>query len=422
MSRNKSFSLRGRLVAAFLLTMALPNAWAQIPYKNLHTFTKDGAGGAELTGGLVLDAAGNLYGTTAVGGTRDFGTVFKLAQGSDGRWTETVLHSFVGPGDGSFPGSSLVFDQAGNLYGTTAEGGPYNRGTVFELSPGSNGRWTESVIYSFCPIANCSDGADPISSLVFDQSGNLYGTTRQGGSNLYGTVFELKPKPIGAWTETVLYDFCPVKGCADGQQPYAGVIFDQAGNLYGTTTYGGGTQCGGTGCGVVFKLTPNAGGSWTESVLYSFCSLSGCDDGIFPLDSLVFDQAGNLYGTAELGGTDNDGLVFELSPSSVGAWTGKVLHTFKGTDGGAPYANLIFDTAGNLYGTTFEGGSGGGGVVFALKPKSSGAWEYIILHNFFDNPGAILFAPVVMDSAGNLYGTSYGDSNNTFGSVYEISP
>ncbi len=157
-------------------------------------------------------------------------------------------------------------------------------------------------------------------------------------------------------------------------------------------------------------------------MLHAFCADQGCPDGLYPLDTLTLDQAGNIYGTAEMGGTYQSGVVFELSPGTGGSWSESILHDFNGTDGDAPYAGVIFDQSGNLYGTTFEGGGGGGGVVYELTPNSNGGWNSVVLHNFFDNPGAIVWSGVVMDSAGNLYGTTYGDSNNTFGSVYEITP
>lgn len=404
--------------------IATPNTLAQIGFANLHTFTHDGAGGSEPTAALILDQAGNLYGTAEAGGSHQLGTVFKLTPGADGKWTETVLFNFTGAETGSTPAAALIFDQAGNLYGTTYNGGLKNGGTAFELSPGADGKWTETLLHTF---AGGKDGANPSASLIFDGAGNLYGTTFHGGSSTCsggcGTVFELSPTSGRAWKESVLYRFCPEKGCSDGSTPYSAVIFDSAGNLYGTTGYGGNVKCGaGMGCGVVYELTPNSSASWTESVLYSFCAKDDCRDGAYPLDSLIFDEAGNLYGTAEQGGTVGGGTVFELSPGSNGSWTEKVLHSFNGTDGDAPYAGLIFDKAGNLYGTTFEGGSGGGGVVYALTPNSNGGWDDVNLHNFYDNPGAIVWSGVVLDSAGNLYGTTYGDSNSTFGSVYEVTP
>jgi uncharacterized repeat protein (TIGR03803 family) len=425
MTKRNNWKLAGlMLLCAATLVMA-PAVTAQITYSNLHTFVRDGVGGSEPIAALVLDGDGNLYGTTDSGGSHQLGTVFKLTPGVDGKWTETVLFNFAGAKTGSNPVGQLIFDQAGNLYGTTSSGGSNNFGTVFELSPGTNGKWTEKLLHNF---AGGTDGLEPNAGVIFDGAGNLYGTTFRGGGSTNcwegcGTVFELSPTAGAPWTETVLYRFCPEKGCSDGETPYASVILDSAGNLYGTTGWGGNAACGsGMGCGVVFELSPNGSGGWTQSVIHTFCTISNCPDGANPLDSLIFDQAGNLYGTAEQGGTVGGGIVFELSPGSGGSWTGKVLHNFRGTDGDAPYANLIFDSTGNLFGTTFEGGAGGGGVVYELSPNSKGGWNEITLHNFYDNPGAILWSGVIMDSAGNLYGTTYGDSNNTFGSVYKITP
>jgi uncharacterized repeat protein (TIGR03803 family) len=416
------------LVGVLLLSVAAlflsPAAVAQISFYNLHSFVKDGVGGSQPFGGVVLDAAGNLYGTTLSGGSHQMGTVFKLAPGAGGHWTETVLYNFAGAKTGSAPVAGLIFDQAGNLYGTTSGGGSKNSGTVFELSPDADGKWTETLLHNF---AGGSDGSDPLTNLIFDQAGNLYGTTFAGGStncgNGCGTVFELSPTTGRAWTEKVLYRFCPDTGCSDGESPYGTVAFDSKGNLYGTTNAGGVAGCGaGRGCGLVYELSPNGSGGWTQSVLHAFCADEGCPDGAYAFDTLTLDTAGNIYGTTAMGGKDQDGVVFKLSPGSGGTWSESILHEFNKTDGDAPYAGVIFDSSGNLYGTTFEGGGGGGGVVYKLTPNPTGLWNAFTLHNFFDNPGAIVWSGVVLDSAGNLYGTTYGDSNKTFGSVYKITP
>jgi uncharacterized repeat protein (TIGR03803 family) len=229
-----------------------------------------------------------------------------------GGWSEKVLHSFNDT-DGAYSSAGLIFDKNGNLYGTTLEGGDYGCsasgcGTVFELTPTAGGGWTETVLLNF----NGSDGSGPQAGLIFDAAGNLYGTTVGGGTNCppfgCGTVFELTPTAGGGWTEKVLHSF---GNGTDGANPFAGLIFDAAGNLYGTT-YGGGTyRCGASGCGTAFELTPAAGGSWTETVLYSF---SRGNDGFEPEAGLIFDSAGNLYGTTAVGGTYDGGTVFELTP------------------------------------------------------------------------------------------------------------
>ena len=324
--------------------------------------------------GLIFDAAGNLYGTTSEGGTGCYpvgcGAVFQLTPTGGGGWTEAVLHSFNHT-DGEEPWG-LIFDTAGNLYGTTDTGGGsgcnnVGCGTLFELTPDGSGGWTATVLYYFCSQTNCPDGAWPNAGLIIDAAGNLYGTTSAGGTgcNPYGcgTVFKLSPTEGGGWTETVLHRF---GGGTDGLGPSAVVIFDAAGNLYGTTE-GGGAYNNGT----AFELTPTAGAGWSTKILHSFGSGT---DGAAPYSGLIFDAAGNLYGTTENGGTSDSchggcGTVFELTPTTGGGWTETVLHSFgSGTDGVEPYSGLIFDAAGNLYGTTPTGGAYGYGTVFELTP------------------------------------------------------
>jgi uncharacterized repeat protein (TIGR03803 family) len=261
--------------------------------------------------GLVLDQQENLYGTTQYGGAYGGGVVFKVTP--EGK--ETVLYSFCAQGppctDGANPLARLVFDQEGSLFGTTYRGGDpsgcggYGCGVVFKLTPEGK----ETVLHSFCTQANCPDGAQPSAGLVSDRKGNLYGTTSGGGAYQSGVVFKLTPKR----KETVLYGFCAQSNCADGALPLAGPVFDQRGNLYGTTPYGGAH-----GAGVVFKLTPKG----KETVLYSLCEQGGCTDGYQPFAGVVFDQKGNLYGTTQYGGFSNYpydcykgcGVVFKLTP------------------------------------------------------------------------------------------------------------
>jgi uncharacterized repeat protein (TIGR03803 family) len=262
-----------------------------------------------------------------------------------------VVHSSPG---GYSPAAGLIFDAAGNLYGTTQRGGFIDQGTAFELTPTGGGGWTGGMQYSF----NDTDGQWPYAGLILDAAGNVYGTTNLGGNCNEGTAFELTPE-FNGWQETVLYNFCGIHGAGPG---FGSLIFDAGGNLYGTTT-GGGTYGGGT----VFELTPTAGGGWTEQPLYNFSVDTG--DGWYPLAGLIFDAAGNLYGTTQQGGTNDVGTVFELTPTAGGGWTETVLHSFgNGTDGQNPYAGLIFDAAGNLYGTTWGGGFEYQGTAFELTP------------------------------------------------------
>jgi uncharacterized repeat protein (TIGR03803 family) len=415
------------LATVLIVTLVYaPNAWAGAKFKTLYKF-KGGKDGDSPDAGLIFDQAGNLYGTTQSGGADGAGTVFQLTPNQNGGWTESVLYSFcslANCADGGYPTAGLIFDRAGNLYGTTTDGGAHgaqtDNGTVFQLTPNQNGGWTEHVLYSFCSRTNCADGKDPTAGLTFDQAGNLYGTTYGGGAHTdNGTVFQLTPNQNGGWTEHVLHSFCSRTNCADGWYPSAGLIFDQAGNLYGTTLAGGAQTYG-----TVFQLTPNQNGGWTEHVLYSFCSRTNCADGTLPYAGLIFDQVGNLYGTTYTG--PSGGTVFQLTPNQSGGWTEHVLHSFCSrtncADGEFPFAGLILDRAGNLYGTTVAGGTQNFGTVFQLTPNQNGGWTEHVLHAFLDKPGAQPFAGLILDEAGNLYGTSAGDFEMTFGSVFEITP
>jgi uncharacterized repeat protein (TIGR03803 family) len=322
--------------------------------------------------GVLLDASGNLYGTTEFGGKvtktcggvqgGGCGTVFKVDKNGHG----TVLYRFKGTPDGYFPGALLVKDPAGNLYGTTSMGGVYGLGTVFKL--GTNDK--ETVLHSFSgPPDGGGDGAFSDDGVIRDELGNLYGVTFEGGAYGAGVVYKID----STGKETLLYSFA---GGSGGANPDSVLLFDSKGNLYGTTENGGNSECGGTGCGVVFQLSPQSDGSWAETALYAFCSLSGCADGEGPIGPLVRDSSGNLYGETFLGGTyrncngDACGVVFKLDT------TGKetVLHSFTGgADGAFPSGGLIIDTSGNLYGVTQEGGakcftSYTCGVVFKITP------------------------------------------------------
>jgi uncharacterized repeat protein (TIGR03803 family) len=375
--------------------------------------------GANPQANLVADSAGNLYGTTLNGGRYGFGTVFELTPDKNGKWTQTVLHSFTGGSDGAHPVAGLIFDDTGSLYGTTINGGivtqscPYGNGcgVVFELTPGPHGTWTEMVLYSFKPS---NDGESPSASLIFNSAGHLFGTTQFAGNFKAGTVFELTRGSNGVWTETILYVF---SGGADGANPMASLILDSTGNLYGTTQYGGNLNCdlNGVGCGTVFKLTPHNNRTWSETVLYTFNSVGDA----YPLSSLVFDSAGNLYGTT--GGQGyvcggGCGTVFRLAPHSNGVWTETIIHTFAGgSDGAGPAAGLVLDGAGNLYGTTQYGGSWAScsancGTVFELRP-SKGSWTETVIHRFGrpvhgQDDGNYPAASLFLSPAGKLFGTA----------------
>ncbi len=322
--------------------------------KVLYSFTNSGGDGDGPLGGLIMDSSGNLYGTTEGGGTSGNGTVFELIN-SSGTYSEKVLYSFAISPDGSAPYGSLIMDSSGNLYGATWAGGGYNRGTVFELI-NSSGSYSEKVLYSF--KTSDGDGENPAAGLIMDSLGNLYGTTYQGGSYGYGTVFELT-NSSGTYTEKVLYSFTNSGG--NGSNPLGGVILDSSGNLYGTTYHGGAS-----GNGTVFELI-NASGTYSEKVLYSFKT---SPDGSGPYyEDLMMDSSGNLYGTTISGGSDEYGTVFELVNSS-GAYGEKVLYSFtnSGGNGDGPLGGVIMDSSGNLYGNTLWGGSYGDGSVFGVSP------------------------------------------------------
>jgi len=340
-------------------------------------------------GGLTIGPDGGLYGTTdgggnpnagcSVNGIRGCGTVFELLPQPGGGWTETLLYSFGGGQDAILPQASVIFDAAGNLYGTTSEGGDssFGFGTVFELSPQGGGGWAENILYSFQD--NGADGGYPSSALVFDALGNLYGTTQFGGRDRCddqgcGTVFELSPQSGGGWAETVIHSFR--ENGFDGKYPLAGLIADPEGNLYGTT-FGGGVDRGGT----VFELSPRSGGGWNQTILHAFPGHDPDKGGNVLRGSLIMDGLGNLYGTTYSGGigrcSGGCGVVFELMPQTSGPWSEKVLHAFKnnGSDGQSPYAGLLMDVTGNLFGTTAGGGAvptcsiyNGCGTVFEIVP------------------------------------------------------
>jgi uncharacterized repeat protein (TIGR03803 family) len=327
----------------------------------------------------------------------------------------TVLHEFAG-GNDSCPIGGLIFDSAGNLYGSAYEDllGP---GDIFELSPNSDGTWAGKVLYVFTGGADGSSATN----LVFDTKGNLYATTVYGGAFGWGVVFELSPNLDGTWTQSVLYNFT---GGSDGGHSVGGMIFDAAGNLYGTTYWGGSGGCVNR-CGTVFKIAPNADGTWTESVLYMF---TGHKDGANAQHNLSFDAAGNLYGATLWGdyyqGCENNscGSVFELTPNADGSWTIHVLHTFTGgKDGGGPFGSLVMDAVGNLYGTAAYGGAHGYGGAFKLAPKPTGGWVEAGI-SFNGRPSAVPWGGLTFDSSGNLYGTTFGDGSPSLGSVYEITP
>lgn len=323
--------------------------------------------------------------------------------------TLTVLHNFTGRGDGAFPYAGLTMGKAGTFYGT-ASAGADGHGVVFRISQAGSG-WVLTPLYAF---VGKPDGSVPYGGVIIGPDGSLYGMTFEGGQQNAGTVYRLRPSPTACgsfkcpWEETVLYSFCPQEPCSDGAGPgFGNLVFDQAGNLYGTTTGGGAG-----GQGVVFELTPS-NGSWTESVIYSFPS--SCDSGCLPYGGLIFDQAGNLYGTTGQGGEQNAGVVFELSPSGSG-WTEQTLASVVISPYNLTYGGLAMDGQGNLFGTSGGGFPGG---VFELTP-SNGGWTYNVVQ-FLRSDNAGPYDTPTLDAAGNVYGTSCGEGSDN-GEVFKLTP
>jgi uncharacterized repeat protein (TIGR03803 family) len=425
MTFTRSLLVRGGIFGMLISILLAGSASAAGPSEYLiYSFPRQVEFNA-VAGNLVADGAGNLYGTTYWGGTSGLGAVIELLRPvpPNTKWTIATLYSFTGIKDGQFPQGGMIFDKAGNLYGTTTQNGETSDGgTVFKLTAPATegGEWIESVLYNF--QGGISDGATPRAGVVFDSSGNLYGTTASGGvqsargAPRAGTVFQLTPPatPGGAWTETVIHFF---KRVLEGGMPVSTPILDAKGNLYGTTSYGG--ENGG---GAAWRLTPPSGsGAWTYRQL---CALPGQQYVDQPTSSLTLRGNGVLYGTDSSGGQYGLGMVYQLVPPSVagGAWTENILHSFAGgiNDGALPEAAVIFDAAGNLYSTTSLGGSGlpqvdcslssGCGTVFKLTPPSTagGSWTETILHGFpsNENDGFAVLGGVVLGKNGVLFGVT----------------
>ncbi|MFZ0479352.1 MAG: choice-of-anchor tandem repeat GloVer-containing protein [Terriglobales bacterium] len=362
------------LVVLFVLLIAARPAQAQTE-SILYPFACTNGGGGACTPweGVVLDKGGNVYGTTTEGGTSALGVIFKVTPSG----AFSTLYNFCSASecaDGGWPIYGLVIDKEGNLYGATVYGGAFANGTVFKVTPSG----TETVLYNFTSSYSIYY-AQP--NLALDSKGNLYGVTPDTFS-----IFKLTP----SGTYSTLYTFCSAPNCADGNEPLGGVILDKLDNLYGTTKFGGAN-----GLGIVFKLTP----SGTETVLHSF-DANG-EDGFYPEAGVILDSKDNIYGTTTLGGKIGVGSVFEVTASG----TETILYSFAaGADGFSPYASLVFDKKHNLYGTTAYGGSYGSGTVFEVTPKG----VETVLHSFERNgtDGYFPATGLAINAAGDLYGTT----------------
>jgi len=340
--------------------------------------------------------------------------------------------------DGAMPDSPLLADAGGNLFGTAYSGGTGNCGTetcgtIFEMTPRRPGGYRFSVLHDFCSEFNCGDGVLPLAGVIMDVNGNLYGTATNGGLNGGGTAFELVRHKNGTNRFKLLYPFCVRRpNCDDGAAPeFDGLSYQGAavGALYdGTSPLYGTAQSGGAG-GVVYALNPPTADSkkWSESVLYSFCSQSNCTDGVLPQHGLFVDAAGNLYGTTSSGGAYGQGVIFELSQSG-GSWSETVLYSFcpgggSCTDGTYPSSPLMMDSSGNLYGTTANGGNGGNGVLFRLVPNGTNS-TYAVLYTFCSvagcADGAVPSGKLLLDGSGDILGSTIIGGTDGSGVIYDF--
>ena len=391
--------------ATILLVTA---AWAASTTKVIYSFA-GGSDGEYLDTELVHDSAGNLYGTSVQGGAHSSGTVFQVTPAG----LHTVLYSFTGGADGGEPYKGVTLDAAGNLYGTAVTGGggacEGGCGVVFKLT-NSGGTWNQTVIHTF----SGNDGSGPGSPVAFDKQGNLYGTTPTGGG-IYnmGVVYRMSPNGTGGWNFRVIHTFT---GGVDGGGGSAGkILIDPAGNLYGVCTVGGAN-----GFGIVYQMSLKQG-KWIFKTLYAF---KDQPDGALPYGSVVADRVGNLYGTTYYAGANDWGTVYKLTRSS-GAWTETVLYSFRGgADGAQPISSLVADGAGNFYGTTSAGGSAacGCGVIFKMTHTTQG-WRESAMYSFPGTPDAgQAYNGMVSDSAGNLYGATVHGGSTDDGAIYEFTP
>lgn len=360
---------------------------------------------------IAVDRAGNLYGTSVLGGEFGGGTVWQLSPVGGG-WVHTVLYSFTGGADGGEPYKGVTLDGAGNLYGTAVTGGSGSCeggcGVTYKLTK-SGDTWTQRVIHAFTGGA---DGSGPGSRVAVDKRGNVYGMTPTGGANGLGVIYLLRPRSSGGYALRVIHTFT---GASDGSSGSAGKLVLRGGRIFGAATTGGNH-----GSGTVFQLTPTQTGEWDFKTLYSF---AGAPDGVFPYGALLFDAAGNIYGTTYYGGTNGLGAVYKLSPTLSGEWDETVIYSFQaGNDGNSSISNLVSDPAGNLYGTTSEGGLGSG-TIFELSPGPNETWIESIPHSFQGSPdGAFPYAGMAGDGSGSFFGATVHGGDTGDGTVYKFIP
>jgi uncharacterized repeat protein (TIGR03803 family) len=410
-----SRSLFHSLAAFVAITIFLTSASATTRERILYTF-QGSPGGANPAAPLVADAQGNLYGTTPNGCAYNYGCVFELSH-SGGTWTQTVLYNFSGA-DGATSGTSVVLDSAGNIYGTTSLGGDFNAGVAFQLTPSANG-WTETVLHSF---GSGTDGYVP-SELILDSTGDIYGITQFGGTassgpNNGGTVYRLA-YANGAWTETILYSFPGNFFGPNGDLPFGGLAIDHNGNLYGIT------QAGGTaGKGAVFVLDRAANGTFTERIIHSFHVSDGDLPNSTPVLDSAGNLYGTTYfgGNANLCPADGCGAIYELKKNSDGSWTEILLRELQKQDGWQAVGPVVFDRAGNLYAAAQAGGAYSWGSIYKLTPHTPAPWTERIVHNFTNNPDGASPSGILVDSSGSLFGTTGAGGSSQMGVIFEIAP
>jgi uncharacterized repeat protein (TIGR03803 family) len=415
MPRTSSHRKLSKSLFVLAITMVFVSvAGAKAKEKTIHRFNyKEGAYPAS---DLILDNQGNLYGTTNAGGEAGSGcgdsgcgAVFELSPSAGGGWTYSVLYAFKGGTDSGNPSSRLIFDDKGNLYGAAGIGGADAYGTIFELTPGSHGTWTESILHSF--PSNTNDGFTPAGDLAFDAKGNLYGSTLDG---LGGAVYELTPEKDGSWSEAIIYHFD--HGENDGFGVYGGVALDKQGNVYGATYLGNEKL---HSKGTVFEISPGSHGGWNERVIHNFL---GIHDGAAPRSPITIDSTGSLYGSTLAGGPDDGGTIFELIAGPGGKWQDRRVRNFTFDSSIGPPGRVVFDSNGDILGTS-DGGTYGAGSVWQLTPRSGGGWSGKVLYSFKGGGDGSRPVGVVIGKNGHLYGTTQsGGGRYGYGTVFEIIP
>ncbi len=417
-------NLKSNTVLGLAIFLALVDISNASTFKVIYSFGANGASdAAEPYAGLSMDKAGNLYGTTPVGGTSDTGTVFELIPSGTGTWKEKILHSFTNGADGGYPYAGVIFDAEGNIYGVTQQGGIASSncgggscGVVFELVKAND--WQETVLYSFTGNA---DGSGPASPLLLDSAGNIYGVASGGGSFVAcyfgcGVAFELEKS--SGWTEKVLHTFAFT---GDGTYPDSALIFDGT-DLLGTTISGGvGPCCTGYDGGTIYQLSPNSDGTWNESILYTFCAKSNCADGNLVSGNVALNN-GNMYGVTSGGGTGGGVLYERLRSGSM-----VTRFSFGGSGGMSPIGPIVL-REGAIYGVTEEGGNtshtcppfqSGNGVVYRLTAKNGKAFE-TVLHSFSGGTDGCIPQGNLIGDSSHIYGTTELGGKYGFGVVFEI--